>query len=179
MANTDIATTEIVTPAANNEVGRGYNRQIVLTSADLVANEPSGSSDGDTQTYELFSLPVGSYLRGVYYYLRTAFDDSGGGSDLTVQLGDTSDANGIMDVKQVHVDGTEVFAAVTDGVFFNTTGTSNANTNVVNGKVYTTANVVEVLFTPGAGGTNYKLSELTAGEIVFVADIVYANQAQV
>ena len=175
MANTDIATTEIVTPAANNEGGRGYNRQIVLTSADLVANEPSGSSDGDTQTYELFSLPVGSYLRGVYYYLRTAFDDSGGGSSLTIQLGDTSDPNGILTAKEVHVDGTEVVAAIPDGVFFTVGGDASTQNEVV----YTTANVVEVLFTPGGSGTNYKLSELTAGEIVFVADIVYANQAQV
>ena len=170
MANTDIGTTEIVTPAANNEVGRGYNRQIVLTSADLVANDP-GSSDGDTQTYELFSLPVGSYLRGVYYYLRTAFDDSGGGSSLTIQLGDTSDPNGILIAKQVHLDGTEVYAAIPDGAFFTVGGDASTKNEVV----YTTANVVEVLFTP----TGYQLAELTAGEIVFVADIVYANQAQV
>jgi hypothetical protein len=170
MANTDIGTTEIVTPAANNEVGRGYNRQIVLTSADLVANDP-GSSDGDTQTYELFSLPVGSYLRGVYYYLRTAFDDSGGGASLTIQLGDTADADGILLAKQIHLDGTEVYAAIPDGAFFTVDGDVSTKNEVV----YTTANVVEVLFTP----TGYQLAELTAGEIVFVADIVYANQVQV
>ncbi len=170
MANTDVTSKKVTSIASNNEVGRGYTRQVSITFQDFLDNEPSGSSDNDTQTYELFSLPVGSILKGVYYYLRTAFDDSGGGSKLGMEIGDTSDPNGILVSKEVHVDSTEIVAAICDGAFF-TVG-SDATTG--NAKVYTTANTVEAMFTPAS----YKLSELTQGEIVFVADIIYTNLAQ-
>mgnify|MGYP003140504798 CR=1 FL=1 len=178
MPNTDVTSKKASTIPANNEIGRGYTRQVSITFQDFLDNEPAGSNDNDTQTYELFDLPVGSYLRGVYFFLRTAFDDSGGGSALGMEIGDTTDPNGILVSKEIHVDGSEIIAGTQDGVFFNTTGTNNANTDVLNAKVYTTANTVEALFTPGGSGSAYKLSELTQGEIVFVADIVYANLAQ-
>ena len=168
MANTDVTTKQAVAIAANNEVGRGYTRQVTISFQDLLDNEPSGSSDNDTQTYELFPLPVGCVLLGVYYYVRTAFDDSGGGTSLTVQIGDTDDADGILLAKQIH--DSAVVAAIPDGTFF----TVGGDASTYNGKVYTTANTVEALFTPAS----YKLSEVTAGEIVFVADIVYTHLAQ-
>ena len=175
MANTDVTSKKVTSIASNTEVGRGYTRQVSLTFQDFLDNEPSGSSDNDTQTYELFSLPVGSILKGVYYHLRTAFDDSGGGSQLQLEIGDTADPNGIMTAKEIHVDSSEVVAAAgIDGVFF----TVGGDAGTLNGVAYTTANTVEALFTPDVGGTAYKLSELTQGEIVFVADIVYTNLAQ-
>tara|TARA_R110002012_G_scaffold50551_3_gene130707 strand:+ start:5258 stop:5788 length:531 start_codon:yes stop_codon:yes gene_type:complete len=175
MANTDVTSKKVSTIASNNEVGRGYTRQVSLTFQDFLDNEPSGSSDNDTQTYELFTLPVGCILKGVHYHLRTAFDDSGGGSQLQLEIGDTSDPNGILIAKEVHVDSSEVVAAAgIDGAFF----TVGSDVGTLNAKAYTAANTVEALFTPGAGGSAYKLSELTQGEIVFVADIIYTNLAQ-
>ena len=80
-----------------------------------------------------------------------------------------------MTAKEIHVDSSEVVAAAgIDGVFF----TVGGDAGTLNGVAYTTANTVEALFTPDVGGTAYKLSELTQGEIVFVADIVYTNLAQ-
>ena len=174
MANIDVTTRAADSIAANNEVGRGYTRQVTLTWEDI-KSAGAAADDSDTITYELFPLPVGCILKGVHYYLRTAFDDSGGGSQLQLEIGDTADPNGIMTAKEIHVDSSEVVAAAgIDGVFF----TVGGDAGTLNGVAYTTANTVEALFTPDVGGTAYKLSELTQGEIVFVADIVYTNLAQ-
>jgi len=178
MANTDVTSKKVSSIASNNEVGRGYTRQVSITWEDMKNDTPTtgtGSADNDTLTYELFDLPIGCILRGVHYHLRTAFDDSGGGSQLQLEIGDTSDPNGILIAKEVHVDSSEVVAAAgIDGLFF----TVGSDVGTLNAKAYTAANTVEALFTPGAGGSAYKLSELTQGEIVFVADIIYTNLAQ-
>ena len=177
MANTDVTSKKASSIPANNEVGRGYTRQVSITWEDIKNDTPdsgTGSADSDTITYELFDLPVGCILKGVYYFLRTEFDDSGGGSQLQLEVGDTSDPNGIITAKELHLDTGGVKAAVPDGVFF----TVGGDASTANGKVYTTANTVEALFTPDVGGTAYSLNELTQGEIVFVADIVYTNLAQ-
>ena len=174
MANIDVTTREAVAIAANNEVGRGYTRQVTLTWENI-KSDGAAAVDSDTITYELFPLPVGCILKGVHYYLRTAFDDSGGGSQLQLEIGDTTDPNGIMIAKEIHLDNTPTYAAAgIDGAFF----TVGSDVGTLNGKAYTTANTVEALLTPDVGGTAYKFSELTQGEIVFVADIVYTNLAQ-
>ena len=173
MANTDHTELKVSTPASNNEVGRGYTRQVTIGFQDLVDNNAT-TSDGDTQTYELFDLPLGSILKGVHYYLRTAFDDSGGGSNITLQIGDTGDADGIMTAKQIHLDGTEIPAGGGDGVYFTVGGDAGTKNDRCYGDGTVTANTVEALFTP----TGFYLGELTAGEVVFVAEIIYLNQAQ-
>ena len=151
---------------ANNEVGRGFTRQVTITSSDFVDNAPSGEADNDPQTYEICTIPAGSYVRGVYFYVSTEFDDSGGGANLTVALGDAGDADGFTAAAQIHTDhASTVVTGLNDGAFFND-GTTN---DVKNAKAYSTASTVEALFTPSGG---WKLSELTAGEIRIVVDIV-------
>ena len=155
---------------ANNEVGRGFTRQVTITSSDFVDNAPDGQADGDAQTYEICEIPAGSYVRGVYYYVSTKFDDSGGGSSLTLELGDEDTDDGFTTSKEIHEDGTTVVAFVNDGDYFS--DASQANTE--NSRAYTTAKTVEAVFTP----TGYKLSELTAGEIRIVVDIVELGLVQ-
>ena len=173
MANIDVTTRAADSIAANNEVGRGYTRQVTLTWEDI-KSDGAAADDSDTITYELFPLPVGCILKGVHYYLRTAFDDSGGGSSLTLQIGDTGDPDGIMTAKQIHVDGTEIPAGGGDGAYFTVGGDAGTKNDRCYGDGTITANTVEALFTP----SGFYLGELTAGEVVFVAEIIYLNLAQ-
>jgi len=164
---------------SNNEVGRGFNVKAVIDYNDFVNNGAS-ESDDDTQTYQIIPLPIGAYVRDVMIYLNEAFDYSGSETSLTVQVGDTGDADGYVESTELCVDGTEVFAKLADGDYFNGTGSSSGQTNdvviqsILNGKVYTTANTLEVLFTPDSSA---KLSEATQGKITVLADIAFANWA--
>jgi hypothetical protein len=133
-------------------------------------NNPS-VTDGDTLTFPIAAIPQYSIVESVGFRLVTPFNDDAGGTSLTLQLGDTDDADGFVTAAtaQLHLDGTEVFVAANTGAYF--TGTdSNTDTTVgvVNGKTYTTANTLEALFTP----SGYKLDECTAGEVKIFARIV-------
>lgn len=167
MANIDVTSKLVKGPAANNEVGRGWTHKCEIDFNDFVAN-PS-ASDGDTLTFACFTIPAYSIVKSVGFRVVTAFDDSGGGSSLTVILGDTTDDNGFVVSKQIHVDGSEVFIGANDGVYFQGTDSGAATTdNVIKGKAYTTANTLEAVFTP----SGYKLDECTQGKIVIWADIL-------
>lgn len=168
----DIAVTSklVKGPAANNEVGRGWTHKCEIDFNDFIAN-PS-ATDGDTLTFSLFTIPAYSVVRSAGFRVVTAFDDSGGGSSLTVLLGDEDDTDGFTTSKQVHVDGTEVFLGATDGAYWTGTDSGSATTaNVLKGKSYTAAKTVKAIFTP----SGYKLDECTQGKIVFWADILDTN----
>ena len=168
----DIAVTSklVKGPAANNEVGRGWTHSVAIDYLDFVAN-PS-ATDGDTLTFSLFTIPAYCVVRSAGFRVVTAFDDSGGGSSLTVLLGDEDDTDGFTTSKQVHVDGTEVFLGATDGAYWTGTDSGAATTaNVIKGKSYTAAKTVKAIFTP----SGYKLDECTQGKIVFWADILDTN----
>ena len=168
----DIAVTSklVKGPAANNEVGRGWTHKVEIDYTDFVAN-PS-ASDNDTLTFSLFTIPAYSVVRSAGFRVVTAFDDSGGGSSLTVLLGDEDDTDGFTTSKQVHIDGTEVFLGATDGAYWTGTDSGAATTaNVIKGKSYTAAKTVKAIFTP----SSYKLDECTQGKIVFWADILDTN----
>jgi hypothetical protein len=181
MANTDVDLKTLT--LFNQEVGRGYNVKVEIDFNDLITNAPSGEVDDDTQTYKIVALPAGSYVRSVYYWLKEAFDDSGSGSSLTLQIGDEDDADGFLEAKQIHVDGTEVTAALADGAYRNAVSDeatdSNSDTvtvttpSAVEAKVYTADKNLEALLTP----SSYKLSECTQGKLVILADIVFASKA--
>jgi hypothetical protein len=119
----------------------------------------------------VIGIPANSIVESVGYRLVTAFNDPAGvgGSSLTVQLGDTGDADGYVTAKELHLDGTEVFIGANDGAYFTGTDSGTHTTaNVIKGKTYTSADTIEALFTP----TSFKLDEETAGEIVIFARIV-------
>lgn len=170
MANIDVTGKLVKGPASNNEVGRGWTHKLEIDFEDFVAN-PS-VSDGDTLTFACFKIPQYSIVEAVGFRLVTAFDDSGGGSSLTVALGDEDDADGFNTATQIHVDGTEVFIDANDGAYFTGTDSGAATTaNVLKGKTYTAEKTVEAIFTP----SGYKLDECTAGKIVIFARILDTN----
>lgn len=155
-------------PAANNEVGRGWTHQQTVKYSDFVAT----AADNDTNTFSLFTIPANCIVKEAGFRLKTAFDDSGGGSSLTVAIGDDDDPDGFMLATQVHVDGTEVFINANTGAYFIGTDSGAATTsNVIKGKVYTAAKTLKAIFTPAS----YELEECTQGEIVFFADILDTN----
>lgn len=168
----DIAVTSklVKGPSANNEVGRGWTLKAEVDFTDFVAN-PS-AADNDTLTFSLFNIPAYAVVESVGFRTVTAFDDSGGGSSLTVIVGDEDDTDGFTTSKQVHIDGTEVFIGATDGAYWTGTDSGAATTaNVIKGKVYTAAKTVKAVFTP----SSYKLDECTQGKLVFWARILDTN----
>lgn len=165
MADQAVTAKLVKGPAANNEVGRGWTHQQTVKYSDFVAT----AADNDTNTFSLFTIPANSIVKSVGFRLKTAFDDSGGGSSLTVALGDEDDPDGFMLATQVHVDGTEVFINANTGAYFIGTDSGAATTsNVIKGKTYTAAKTVKAVFTPAS----YELEECTQGEIIFFADIL-------
>ena len=169
MANIDVTNYNKASVAANNEVGRGWTHVARIDYKDFVAN-PS-VADGDTLTFPVIGIPANSIVESVGFRLVTAFNDPAavGGSSLTVQIGDTTDADGYVTSKQIHEDGTEVFIGANDGAYFTGTDSGTHTTaNVIKGKTYTAADTIEALFTP----TGFKLDEETAGDIVVFARIV-------
>jgi hypothetical protein len=99
-------------------------------------------------------------------HLVTAFNDSGSGDELDVIVGDGADADGYLASAAVHVDQTEITYVANSGALLDNE----------NGKVYTTADTIDILFTPDAStGNAYSLNELTAGEIKFKFEICDLN----
>lgn len=152
-------------PPANNELGRGWTHQATVKWSDFVAT----AADNDTNTFSLFTIPAHSFVTSAGYRLKTAFDDSGGGSSLTMALGDDDGATSFMTAKQLHVDGTEVFSGANDGAYFTGTDSGTHTTvNVIKGKHYTAAKTLKAVFTPAS----FELEECTQGEVVIFANIV-------
>lgn len=171
MADINVTNRIVTGPSANNEVGRGWTHRLELDYSDFVRN-PS-AADNDTLTFDCFTIPQYSIVESVGFRLVTAFDDSGGGSSLTVALGDDDDADGFMLATQVHVDGTEVFLNADTGAYFIGTDSGAATTSrVVKGKSYTASGKeVKAIFTP----SGYKLDECTTGKIIIFARILDTN----
>jgi len=166
----DIAVTSklVKGPAVNNELGRGWTHTQSVKWSDFAAT----AADNDTNTFSLFTVPAYSIVRNVGFRLKTAFDDTGGGSSLTVKIGDATDDDGYVTATQVHLDGTEVFIAANTGAYFTGTDSGSATTaNVVKGKTYTSAAEIKAVFTP----SSYELEECNAGEIIFFAEILDTN----
>jgi hypothetical protein len=170
MANIDVTNNRKANQSVNNEVGRGWTHVGTVKFSDFVAN-PS-AADSDTLTFPIAAIPQYSIVDSVGFRLVTPFNDDAGGTSLTLQLGDTGDADGFVTATQIHLDGTEVFIAANTGAYFtgsdSTSPTPETTANVIKGKTYTTANTLEALFTP----SGYKLDECTAGEVKIFARIV-------
>ena len=151
-----------------NEAGNStFTDTLTIDFNDFLEGQAGTLADRATKSFS-YAIPVGAIVQKVAFKLNTAFDDSGSGDELQIEVGDDDDANGFITAKEVHVDATEVFYAFNDGAYFNTTGTNNANTNVVNGKLYSAAKTMAFLFTPDVStGTPYSLNELTQGNITF------------
>lgn len=137
----------------------GYNvsrSSGLLKTVDRVIEANELTAAATTETIEAIQIPAYGIVQQVAYYLVEEFD-GGATSELTVQIGDGTDPNGYITAQSVHADATAVTSEIVDGAYLNDSTTAN----VVNGKQYTSADTIDVLFT--ATGAN--VSVLTAGKI--------------
>jgi len=169
----DVAiTTKIAPPLCNNELGHGWTHRLELDYTDFLG--VTSAADADTVTVSLFNIPAYSIVESVGFRVVTAFDDSGGGTTGTVQLGDEDDPDGFQLSSVIHVDATEVFLGFNTGAYFIGTASDTSTTsNVIKGKAYTAAKTVKALFTP----TGFKWEESTQGKIIFLARIIDTSVA--
>ncbi len=131
--------------------------------AKLTVNEnPQGFTDEITISFEDFSVANAKASAK----LVTAFDDSGSGDDLTITVGDGDDADGYLTAADIHVDATEISYVANTGALLDNE----------NGKVYTAADTIDILFSPDTDNdAPYSLNELTAGEIKLKFEICDLN----
>lgn len=147
--------------------GSVFSETLNITATDIVAQVGSSLADNATTT---FTIPVkaGQVVDTVGVKLITAFDDSGSGDELDVSVGDGSDADGYITNADIHTDQTEITYVANTGAYV--VGGSGAR-----GKLYTADDTIDIVFTPNVStGTDYSLSELTAGELevkVFYKDL--------
>lgn len=139
-------------------------RRLLIPATTIVNSGTYADSAAATFTIPVFA---GEAVTAIGVKLIEAFDDSGTGSALNVEVGDGSDANGYITSAPIHVDQTEISVISTDnatysGAYFND-GTTD---NTINGKLYTSDDTIDVIITPAATGNAYSLNELTAGELL-------------
>jgi len=140
---------------ANNELSNGWSDFLTIKHGDL-------TQEATTQTFTL-PIPAGGVIRGVGFYLETAFD-GGSISSLTIDVGDGADADGYIDGVQIAVDGTEVFYAWNDGDLVQAADITN------HAKLYTTADTLDILFTG-----SHNVDTLDSGKITVFVDMLRCN----
>ncbi len=149
----DVAITKQENITSHQE-GVARRTQMSITWEEIVNG--GTYADNDTCSFTI-AVKAGTMVKDVAVKLVTAFDDSGGGDELNVEVGDGNDDNGYITSAALHTDQSEI-------TYVANTGALSDNEN---GIVYTAADTIDILFTPNVStGTDYKLSELTAGEIL-------------
>ena len=148
----------LLTKLTNQASAAGFTHKFAVTHEDLAE-----TSDSTAQT---LTVPVsaGQIVTHVSYKLVTAFNDSGGGDELDVEVGDGADPDGYLDNAQgdIHTDQTPA-----------SYGHGLGDLVAAGGKVYTGADTLDFVFKPDrATGTAYNLAELNAGEIHFYLRIL-------
>jgi hypothetical protein len=140
---------------ANNELGNGWSDSLVIKHGDLTAT-------GTTQTFTL-PIPAGGVVRGVGFYLETAFD-GGSTNSLTIDVGDGDDPDGYIDGVQIAVDATEVIYAWNNGDLVQAADVVN------HGKLYTAADTLDILLTG-----SHALNTIDTGKINIFVDMLRCN----
>jgi hypothetical protein len=140
-----------------NESAVGMTDELVIDSTAFSVANSGTLADGATKTFT-YAIPAGTMVTDVSAHLMTAFDDSGGGDELNVIVGDGTDDDGFLTTAALHVDQTEITYVADTGAYIDNE----------NGKVYTVADTIDLKFIPDVStGTPYSLNELTAGQVKF------------
>ena len=149
---------------SNQEAATGWTDEMIIAWDDFsIAN--IGTIADDTAHTFTYTIPAGSWLSDVGAELLEAFNDSGGGAQLNVIVGDGADPNGFLTVAALHTDQTEITPGMNTGALL--VGGSAAK-----GKFYTAADTIDISFT--IAGASYTVNELTAGSVSFKFRIVSA-----
>jgi len=148
-----------------NENPQGFTDELTITFEDFSVANAGTLADDATKTFT-YVIPAGSLVTKASAKLVTAFNDSGGGDELNVEVGDGDDPNGYITSANLHTDQTTITYVANNGALLDNE----------NGKVYTAADTIDIKFTPDVStGTDYSLNELTAGEVKFKFEICDLN----
>jgi hypothetical protein len=148
-----------------NENPGGFTDEITISFEDFSVANAGTLADRATKTFT-YVIPAGSLVTKASAKLVTAFNDSGSGDDLTITVGDGDDADGYLTAADIHVDATEISYVANTGALLDNE----------NGKVYTAADTIDILFSPDTDNdAPYSLNELTAGEIKLKFEICDLN----
>jgi hypothetical protein len=148
-----------------NENPQGFTDTLTITFEDFSVANAGTLADRATKTFT-YVIPAGSLVTKCSAHLVTAFDDSGSGDDLTITVGDGDDADGYLTAADIHTDATEITYVANTGALLDNE----------NGKVYTAADTIDILFSPDTDNdAPYSLNELTAGEIKLKFEICDLN----
>ena len=148
-----------------NENPQGFTDEITISFEDFSVANAGTLADRATKTFT-YVIPAGSLVTKVSAKLVTAFNDSGSGDDLTITVGDGSDPDGFLTVNDIHTDTSPMTYAANTGAYIDNE----------NGKVYTAADTIDMLFSPDTDNdAPYSLNELTAGEIKLKFEICDLN----
>lgn len=148
-----------------NENPQGFTDEFTISFEDFSVANAGTLADRATKTFT-YAIPAGSLVTKCSAHLVTAFNDSGSGDDLTITVGDGDDADGYLTAADIHVDATEITYVANTGALLDNE----------NGKVYATADTIDILFSPDTDNdAPYSLNELTAGEIKLKFEICDLN----
>lgn len=147
------------TPGSIQEAAN-FRRQMVIDWTDIVAAAIDSTTDADTVTFQM-NVVAGEEVTHVGVKLVTAFNDSGGGDELDITVGDGTDPDGYIETAKIHADQTEI------NFVSNTGDLVDANAEGDATRLYTVADTIDMLFTPDLStGTAYNLNEMTAGNVI-------------
>ena len=148
-----------------NENPQGFTDTLTITFEDFSVANAGTLADRATKTFT-YVIPAGSLVTKCSAHLVTAFNDSGSGDDLTITVGDGDDADGYLTAADIHTDATEITYVANTGALLDNE----------NGKVYATADTIDILFSPDTDNdAPYSLNELTTGEIKLKFEICDLN----
>lgn len=144
------------------EAINGFSDYLDIDYNDFsVAN--AGVIADDTDKTFAYVIPAGYAVTDAAAQVITGFNDSGGGDELDVIVGDGTDPDGFLTILQLHVDGTVATYACDTGAYIDNE----------NAKVYTTADTIDITFSPNTStGQSYTVNELTAGKVRFFFKLV-------
>ena len=149
----------LLTKLSNQAAAGGFTHKFVVTHEDLTE---TGESTAQNLTV---ATSAGQIVTHVSYKLVTAFNDSGGGDELDVEIGVTGgDVDGFLvnSTGDIHTDQTPATYSHGLGALV-----------AAGGHLFTAAGSIQFAFKPDrATGTAYNLAELNAGEIHFYLRIL-------
>ena len=133
----------------NNELAGGFTHYRIIGSEEVVDNAVSGVS-----AITAFAIPAGTVLKDVCVRVNRGFYENaaGGSTAFTYRVGDDTDVDGFITQQTIStagdspiLAGSSGMVAWNNGAYFIGTDSAGATTgNVVNGKAYSTANIVKV-----------------------------------
>lgn len=148
----------------NNEVAGGFTHWAIIDSEKVRANATLASAG-----ISPIAIPAGGVVRDVAMHVLKRWT-SGTITDVDVTIGDGADADGF--VASYDIFETNASTGVTkwnDGAYFQGQDSAGATTsNVLNGKIYASADTIDVAFTSTGGN----LDLLTGGELFVGANIL-------